>query len=608
MNLRQLNRILLQTSLLPVIALLVISGVLVWQILAAEKAVSRIQLADQNIASASLIGALLVDEESALRGYQTTGNEIFLQPYEFARAPLSDTFTELRSGIRTQGADERRIDELLAAHRHWLDTIAIPLIITVHTGGDTSGTGLNLRGKAQMDDMRKQLGLISADQRNRRTADVEQWQALVRRSLEAVVGLALASGLLLGAFTRSRFHLILSAFRTTLADLRRNIQATEASEMWLRTTLSSIGDGVVVSDTLGRVALLNPVAEQLTGCTQKQALHQPVEAVVRLASEDTREPLPSPASWPANGTDASRSPAPALLLRPDGTALHVDARGAPIVDRRGEQAGSVMVIRDVSEQRRTQSALLASEKQATAGRVAATIAHEIHNPLDSVVNLLYLLENGARSEEQAHFLSLARGELDRVSHISRAMLGMYRESKEPIALDLRTLLESVVLLLNHQLLHAGVTLHSHFEGDLTVRGFPVELRQVFANLLGNAIEASPRGGIIRLSAQESADGTSGVAGVSGVQVRVEDQGAGIDPAAAPHLFEPFFTTKGEMGTGLGLWISQGIVQKHGGAISFELSTETSAHGTIFTVFLPRLGPPSECSAADGDKAAPVSIG
>ena len=346
------------------------------------------------------------------------------------------------------------------------------------------------------------------------------------------------------------------------------------------------------------------MAEQLTGCTQEQALEQPVDTVVRLASEDTREPLASPAAWRANGSEFSQPQAPALLLRPDGTALHVDARGAPIMDRRGEQAGSVMVIRDISEQRRTQSALLASEKQATAGRVAATIAHEIHNPLDSVVNLLYLLENGARSEEQAHFLSLARGELDRVSHISRAMIGMYRESKEPIALDLRTLLESVVLLLNHQLLHAGVTIQSLFSGDLTVKGFPVELRQVFANLLGNAIEASPRGGVIHLNAQESSDNASGTAGV---QVRVQDQGAGVDPAAAPHLFEPFFTTKGEKGTGLGLWISKGIVQKHGGAISFELSTDTSAPGTSFTVFLPRLGPTSEYPAADARNGAQALI-
>lgn len=589
MNLRQLNRVLLQTSLLPVLALMVISGVLVWQVIAAERTVHQIQLADQNIASASLIEAYLVDEESGLRGYQTTGNEIFLQPYDFAAGPLADSFAELRTGIRSLKADERPIDELTAAHRHWLSTIAVPLIITVHAGGDTSGTGLNLRGKAQMDAIRKKLRFITADQRSRRIAEVEQWQALVRHTLTAIVGLALVLGLLLWAYTRTRFHLILGAFQSTLADLRRNSQATEASEMRLRTTLSSIGDGVVVCDSRGLIEMLNPVAEQLTGWSQSEAFHQPVDNVVELLAEGSREPLALATTQGHDGAP-SGTPASALLRRPGGSSLHVDARSAPIMGRLGEAAGTVTVIRDVTEQRRTESALLAGEKQASAGRVAATIAHEIHNPLDAVVNLLYLLESGVSPKETAEFLALARSELDRISQISRAMLGMYRESKEPITLDLRDLLESVVLLLNHQLLQADVRMESAFQGDLTVKGFPVELRQVFANLLGNAAEASPRGGVIRLTAQEASHG--GPLAEPGVLVYIEDRGLGIEAAAVPHLFEPFFTTKGEQGTGLGLWVSQGIVQKHGGSVSFASSMESTAHGTTFTVFLLRDGMPS----------------
>ena len=250
-----------------------------------------------------------------------------------------------------------------------------------------------------------------------------------------------------------------------------------------------------------------------------------------------------------------------------------------------------MVIRDITEQRHTHSALLASEKLAVAGRLAATIAHEIHNPLDSVVNLLYLLENGSSPEESIEFLALARTELARVSEISRAMLGMYRESRVPISLDLRDLLESVLLLLGHQLLQLGVTVETHFSGDLHVTGFPVEIRQVFTNLLANAAEASSRGGLIRLGAAERLPAsTHSKAGDShtchDVEVRIRDTGPGIDPSTLKHLFHPFFTTKGEHGTGLGLWISQGIVHKHGGVLELQSWTDLQDHGTLALVSLP----------------------
>lgn len=596
MNLRRLNRILLQTLWSPVAALLLMSAVLVWQVLDAERTVSQIQLADSNIAALSEVSALLVDEESALRGYQTTSNEIFLQPYLYARDPLDSRFQQLRAGMLAQGGASGPVDLLIEEHRRWLRTIAQPLVHDVQSGVDTRGTGLNLRGKGQMDAIRAVLRGLAADQRARQMQEVERWRSLVRHTLEIVVGLAVVVGLLLGAFTRSRLHLILGAFEATLAGLRRHSRATEASELRLRTTLASIGDGVVVCDPQGRVELLNPIAEQLTGWSQSEAFHQPVHKVVQLAGESTRDTLPSPA---LQAMDIGRPTGPstsALLCRRDGSVLSVDARGAPLGSREHTPEGAVMVIRDVTEQRRTQSALLASEKHAVAGRVAATIAHEIHNPLDSVVNLLYLLQNGAPAEDAAQFLTMARSELDRVSQISRAMLGMYREARNPIKLDLRALLGDVTLLLNHQMLNAGVTLKTAFDDDIGVTGFPVEIRQVFTNLLSNAIEASPRGGTIVLSARRD----RGLKGRAGVLVGIEDCGYGIDAASLPHLFEPFFTTKGEKGTGLGLWVSQGLVLKHGGTINVRSSAAPDNHATTFSVFLP-----SELEGAHSASVAPA---
>jgi signal transduction histidine kinase len=224
--------------------------------------------------------------------------------------------------------------------------------------------------------------------------------------------------------------------------------------------------------------------------------------------------------------------------------------------------------------------LLATEKLAVAGRLAASIAHEIHNPLDAVVNLLYLLRQDSTAEERSEFLDMAQGELARVTQISRAMLGMYREARTPVDLNLAEVVESVLLLMEHSLLQAGLRVATDMDPSATVNGFPVELRQVFTNLLANAMDASSPGGQIDVRVFQDSDG---------VIVEVCDEGTGISEENRERLFQPFFTTKGEQGTGLGLWVSQGIVQKHGGTISVTTQTSPEGHGTKMTVHLPATG-------------------
>jgi len=591
LNLSKLNRILLQTLLLPVVALMLVSGVLVWQILSAGRTVARIQLADRNLATANLINALIVDEETGIRGYQNTSNEIFLQPYEFSVGPLQESIATLREGIASQNGDLRPVDQLVAAHQRWVTTIAQPMIDIVRNGGNTRDPGINLRGKAAIDNLREIMGRITDEQKERRLLSAEHWQAQVRHTLEAVIGLSLISGLAIGLFARNRLHLVTSAFQTTLKALRNNSQATYESEQRLRATLTSIGDGVVVCDADGRVEMLNPVAQYLTGWPVDEALHKPVDAVLRLVDASTHEPVENPFTTVKRLTRVTGLTSNALLLRRDGSDLHVDSSGGPILDRAGRLAGVVIVFRDVSEQRRTQSALMASEKLAVAGRLAATIAHEIHNPLDAVVNLLYLMKQGANSpEETSQFLDMASAELDRVTQISRAMLGMYRESRTPIALDVTPVLESVLVLLDRQMVQSGITIYTDFAIDTIVTGYPAELRQVFTNLLTNAAEASKPGSTIEVSVQhqETERGKGAVRYPRiGVNITVSDHGCGITPEAQEKLFQPFFTTKGEQGTGLGLWVSQGIIQKHGGTITLNTRTDPQNHGTTITVFLPR---------------------
>jgi PAS domain S-box-containing protein len=587
-NLNQLNRILLQTMLLPVVFLLLVAGLLVWQVHNAEQTVERIQVADRNIATANLINALMVDEETGIRGYQNTANEIFLQPYEFAINPLQDAFASLRAGIDAEHGDTRSLDELVAAHQRWVETIAEPMIDTVHNGGNTRDPGANLRGKAALDNLRSLSATIIDTEKQQSALAVDHWKTQVSHTLYGVVAASLISGFLIGAFARNRLHAVTSAFQGTLLALRDETQITYQSEQRLLATLTSIGDGVLVCNSEGCIELLNSIAEQLTGWSQTDALNQAVQKAFVLVDETSRESLENPFDLVkrSNGLTGTLH---GLLVQRESTVLQIDCSGAPIHDHFGTLLGVVIVFRDVTEQRRTQAALVASEKLAVAGRLAATIAHEIHNPLDAVVNLLYLMKSGSTPEETQQFLQMASSELDRVTQISRAMLGLYRESRTPVALELKPIIESVLVLLERQLAHAQITVKSVLPDTAIITGYPAELRQVFTNLIANAADASAPGSTIEILARiVSAPHGRGLAHPrAGVAVIINDHGTGITPADLDRIFQPYFTTKGEQGTGLGLWVSHGIIQKHGGSITVESRTEPEDQGTTITVFLPR---------------------
>jgi signal transduction histidine kinase len=289
-----------------------------------------------------------------------------------------------------------------------------------------------------------------------------------------------------------------------------------------------------------------------------------------------------------------------VLIARGGREYMIDDSAAPIMSGAGEMIGVVLVFRDVTEERRIQNALVASEKLAVAGRLAASIAHEIHNPLDSVANLHFLLRQENDPEQRTEYLRLAQQELSRTMQISRTMLSLYREPKAPIQIDLRELIEGVLLLLDRRLQNQEIRLETDIAGDLTVEGFPAELRQVFTNLVVNAVEAAGPKGRIRIR-MEHAD--AGELQGAGAIIEVADSGPGIPADTAKNLFQPFFTTKGVQGTGLGLWVSMGIVQKHGGAITLVKSTEPELAGACIQVFLPARTLAQQAGTQEQDESA-----
>jgi PAS domain S-box-containing protein len=588
LELSQFKRTLRQVLVLPVVALLVLAGVLIWQILGAGKTVDLIERSDQRIALATQIEKLIVDEETGLRGYQVTSDPRFLQPYQDAEAPMQGAIAELQS---LDGTPDPDLNAFIAEHQLWHKAFAELLITMIAAGGQTDDLQLNIMGKDRMNAMRTHLRAIVAAAEQRRKDRIALWNRQVLRVSIVLIVLALGIGLGIGLFTQNRLETISSAFLASLNLQRLRTEELFDSEQHLRTTLASIGDGVIACDASGKVQMMNLVAQELTGWVESEARGRPLEEVFPIVNEQTRKPVENPVSKVQRTNSVVNIENHSILIRKTGAEICIDDSGAPIRNEAGEITGVVMVFRDVTMERRTRAALLANEKLAVAGRLAATIAHEIHNPLDSVANLLYLLQTGSSEDESRGFLKLAQSELARVTQISRAMLSLYRESKAPVPVNLKELLDGLLLLMERRFHELGVTVSSDLPPGVTVDGFPAELRQVFTNLLANAAEAAGHGGVVsvrvipqpaRPSIASASDGQERPAGAI---VEITDNGPGITVEVREHLFQPFFTTKGERGTGLGLWVSQGIIRKHGGSIHLESSADGTNRGTTASVFL-----------------------
>ncbi len=263
-------------------------------------------------------------------------------------------------------------------------------------------------------------------------------------------------------------------------------------------------------------------------------------------------------------------------IRADGSMYWTAARAAVECDAEGNPLRMVGMCIDITHRKLTEETLRKTEKLAAAGRLAATIAHEVNNPLEAVTNLIFLARNEAEEAERNRVLEMADKELQRVSHITRQTLGFYRDSGRAVKVDLCEVVNNVLDVFQGKLKSKGVQAHFELRGETVIYGAPGEITQVVSNLISNAIDASRPGSTIRVRVRRRSD--------SAVLV-VSDHGSGISSTAKSKIFEPFFTTKKDVGTGLGLWISRRIVESHGGTIRFRSSNRSKATGTVFRVSL-----------------------
>lgn len=273
-------------------------------------------------------------------------------------------------------------------------------------------------------------------------------------------------------------------------------------------------------------------------------------------------------------------------VRPDGSEYWTSARGRVFFDAEGQPLKMVGICMDITTRKQAEEALRRSETLAATGRLAATMAHEINNPLEAVTNLLYLACHDSEVSERARgHLLLADQELRRVSQLARQTLGFYRDTSSPKEIDVAQTLEDVLLVYDRKLQAKGLSVVKKYADQGNVVAVVGDVRQVLSNLVANAIDACADGGTLVLRVARSRDWKSD--GRTGIRVVIADNGCGISEEQRARIFEPFFTTKRDVGTGLGLWITNSIVEKHGGSIRFRTPSSTAPTGTVFSVFLPQ---------------------
>jgi PAS domain S-box-containing protein len=369
---------------------------------------------------------------------------------------------------------------------------------------------------------------------------------------------------------------------TVKALLRMKRAESEARrrEQELRFLADSIPHMVWIADTNGQTVYFNVRWHEFTGLDEKESLPEGWLQVVHR--DDVARVMEA---WQSSLESQAPFQEEARYRTAAGDYRWVSMRAELMQQDMGHPGRWFGTSTDIQEEKRKEQVFQRTERMALAGRLAASIAHEINNPLEAITNIFYILEgNTAIDEKTMSLVRMGSEELRRVSHIVRQSLSYYRNAETPAPVRLTDLLEETMRILSHHVNAHRITAVRQYESDATVSVVAGEMRQVFSNLILNAIEAMQDNGRIVLRVHDSKDWHNG--GRPGVRVAIGDDGPGISSKDRSQIFDAFFTTKMEKGTGLGLWVSSDIVRKHGGHISVRSCTIPGRSGTVFSIFLP----------------------
>lgn len=355
----------------------------------------------------------------------------------------------------------------------------------------------------------------------------------------------------------------------------------QASAEQFEAIINSAMDAIISLDARQQVVLFNRAAEELFGCPAKEAFGRPLD---RFLPEQFREAHREHIErFGKTGVTLRSMHSPATLkgVRSDGKQFPVEATISQVGE--GDQKRYTVILRDITQRKRTEHALILSEKLASLGRLSAAVVHEINNPLEALKNLVYLImSNPFNAEMVREYAELADAEVSHIADITRQVLGMTRGGEAHSHFHVKEVLDTVMMLARRRAGEKGAVLQKEYRQDPEVWGVASEIRQVFWNLLVNAIDTIYIGGLIRVRISGFRDPCDER---RGVRISFADNGVGIDAYGLTRLFEPFYTTKIN-GNGLGLWVAKQIVDKHGGWIRVRSRCGGLHTGTVFSVFLP----------------------
>ncbi|MGB7134050.1 MAG: PAS domain S-box protein [Acidobacteriaceae bacterium] len=368
--------------------------------------------------------------------------------------------------------------------------------------------------------------------------------------------------------------------RCFVLDIPRKRHADEI-QMRLAAIVESSDDAIASKDLRGIVTSWNAAAERILGWKADEIIGKPITTVIppELQCDEVEILRKIQAGQRIEHFETVR-------VSKSGERIDVSLTISPVRDPEGNIVGAAKILRDVTLKKRLEAALRTTERLAAVGRLAATVAHEINNPLEAVTNLIYLAcQDPALSGSTRACLTAADEELQRVSHIARQTLGFYRDTSFPVRISVAQAIDEILAIYDRRFRYKGMEVRKDIRSGITLIALQGEVKQIISNLLSNAIDASEHGAPLDIRAWPA---RHPVTGVAGVRLVVADRGSGIPEEIRRRIFTPFFTTKKDVGTGLGLWIVKDLLVRKDGSICCRSQVAGSGDhrsGTVMMVFL-----------------------